>query len=219
MKLYVVGSSKTEFKELDDIRVPFLTDVKHNEINIDFLNPWYCEITGLYHLINNTNDDIIGLEQYRRYFLSNNGKTRLGKEEINLLLKDYDIICAKEHYPNRNGPCIYCWPIKTGKKEKFEIFLNILEKYDKNMANYFRNYLNGQWHIQGNLVVGKREILEKYLNWLLTIMIEYNKIIKLTSENIRINAYISEFFLGAWLTYYKYKLYFNKYTNAGIIVD
>ena len=74
------------------------------------------------------------------------------------------------------------------------------------MANYFRNYLKGQWHIQGNLVIGKRNILEDYLNWLLNIMVEYNKVVKLTNENTRINAYISEFFLGAWLTFNKYKL-------------
>lgn len=219
MKLYVVGNSKTDFSELDEIRVPFLTDVKHKEKNIDFLNPWYCEITGLYHLVNNTTDDIIGLEQYRRYFLASDGKTRLCENDIRSLLSKNDIICAKEHYPNGNGPCIYCWPINTGKKAKFEMFLAVLEQQDKSMADYFRNYLQGQWHIQGNLVIGRREILENYLNWLLDIMIDYNEIVKLSAENYRINAYISEFFLGAWLSYYNYKLHFNKYMNAGKIID
>lgn len=219
MKIYVVGSTKTNFPQLDCIRETFLTDVKHNDTNIDFLNPWYCEITGLYHLVHNSIDDIIGLEQYRRYFLSTDGKTRLSEKEINDILKEYDIICAKEHYPNGNGHCIYCWPINTGKKEKFEIFLTILEKQNKEMANYFRNYLQGQWHIQGNLVIGKRKILEEYLDWLLNIMIDYNQIVKLTPDNKRINAYISEFFLGAWLSYHKYKLHFNKYMNAGRIID
>lgn len=219
MQIYVVGSTNTKFPQLDKIRKTFLTDIKHAEANIDFLNPWYCEITGLYHLIYNSTDSIIGLEQYRRYFLSSDGQSRLTENEINDKLKDFDIICAKEHYPNGNGPCIYCWPINTGKKAKFEIFLSILENRDKKMADYFRNYLQGQWHIQGNLVIGKRKILEDYLYWLLDILVEYNKIVKLTLDNKRINAYISEFFLGTWLSYYGYKLYFAKYMNAGKIID
>ena len=57
MKIYVVGSSKDTFLPLNDIREKFLVDVKHETKNIDFLNPWFCEITGLYHLWQNNNDD------------------------------------------------------------------------------------------------------------------------------------------------------------------
>lgn len=219
MKICVVGGSKNDFSNLDCIREKFLTDEKHSGPNIDFLNPWYCELTGLYYILNNSNDDIVGLEQYRRYFLSADGKTRLSEEEIKAKLNEYDIICAKEHYPNGNGPCIYCWPINTEKKEKFETFLSVLSKRDSKMADFFRNYLQGQWHIQGNLVIGKRKILEEYMDWFLDIMIEYNKEVKLTINTKRIDAYISEFFLGAWLSYHNYKLYFNKYINVNKVID
>lgn len=50
MKIYVVGNSKNKFLSLDNIREKFLIDQKHEEENIDFLNPWYCELTGLYYL-------------------------------------------------------------------------------------------------------------------------------------------------------------------------
>ena len=69
MKIYVVGNSKDLFLKLDNIREKFLVDQSHDGDNIDDLNPWYCELTGLYHLWKNTTDDIIGLEHYRRYFV------------------------------------------------------------------------------------------------------------------------------------------------------
>lgn len=56
--------------QLDDIREKFIIDEKHEGDNIDFLNLWYCELTGLYYLLKHTKDDIIGLEHYRRYFTS-----------------------------------------------------------------------------------------------------------------------------------------------------
>lgn len=68
MKIYVVGSSKNKFFTLDNIREKFLIDEKHTDTNIDFLNPWYSELTGLYHLWKNDKDDVVGLEHYRTGF-------------------------------------------------------------------------------------------------------------------------------------------------------
>jgi hypothetical protein len=70
MKIYVVGSSKNKFLPLDSIREKFLIDQQHEGANIDFLNPWYCELTGLYWLWKNSTENIVGLEHYRRYFVN-----------------------------------------------------------------------------------------------------------------------------------------------------
>lgn len=58
MKIYVVGSSENKFLPLDNIREKFLIDEKHEGDNIDFLNPWYCELTGLYYWKTNGPDCI-----------------------------------------------------------------------------------------------------------------------------------------------------------------
>ena len=91
MKIYVVGSSKNNFLPLDNIREKFLIDQKHEGDNIDFLNPWYCELTGLYYLWKHCDDDIVGLEHYRRYFVNGKGNL-LSENEIRNILKNYDVI-------------------------------------------------------------------------------------------------------------------------------
>ena len=106
MKIYVVGSSKNKFLPLDDIREKFLIDQPHDGDNIDFLNPWYCELTGLYYLWKHVDDDIVGLEHYRRYFVNSKNKL-LSENDINNILNEYDII-APYQYNKRNE--WYCNP-------------------------------------------------------------------------------------------------------------
>ena len=61
MKIYVIGGKNTKFLDFGEERQKFLVDEKHEGKNIDFLNPWYCELTGLYHL--NIIEDILSMKK------------------------------------------------------------------------------------------------------------------------------------------------------------
>ena len=204
MKIYVVGSSKNKFLPLDDIREKFLIDQPHEGDNIDFLNPWYCELTGLYYLWKHVDDDIVGLEHYRTYFWKDGHP--ITKDEINEELKKGDIICGGY---NRS-----LWGSKTLAIElqkctkALDPFLKTLYIKDPEFTKYFVNYLNHLKIWAFNLFIGKKEILNEWLTFFFDIMIDFEKISPIgpATKTNRREGFFAEFMFGAWLEYKGYKI-------------
>ena len=204
MKIYVVGSSKNKFLPLDNIREKFLIDQKHDGDNIDFLNPWYCELTGLYYLWKHCDDDIVGLEHYRTYFWKDGHP--INEEQIKEELKKGDIICGGY---NRS-----LWGSKNLAIElqrctnALNPFMETLYKIDSKFADYFNFYLSNLKVWAFNLFVGKKEILNNWLNFFFDVIIEFEKqcpIGPATRTNRR-EGFFAEFMFGAWLEYKGYKI-------------
>jgi hypothetical protein len=132
MSIYVVGSSKNLFLECDNIREKFIVDAKHEGDNIDHLNPWYCELTGLYYLWKNSTSKFVGLEHYRRFFASpTKTKQRMTKAEAENILKDHDIITCTFRHPK--GMCGYKWFFVDHRGDDIDAFIDILdEKFNGN---------------------------------------------------------------------------------------
>ena len=205
MKIFVVGSSKNKFLPMDDIRERFVVDQPHEGDNIDFLNPWYCELTGLYYLWKNINDDIVGLEHYRTYFWKD--KRPISKQRILDILKDNDIICSGYSYPVRNA--IYLFQ----KYDKHlngitNVVLDNIKKHDEGLEEYFRKFLNGQSLYPCNMFIGKKEIIDKWCNFIFPLLIDIEKESPIgpKTNTLRREGYITEFLFGAWLEYNKYKI-------------
>ncbi len=208
MKIYVVGSTKNKFLPLDNIREKFLINVKHTGNNIDFLNPWYCELTGLYYLWQNCNDEIVGLEHYRRYFWSNKNNKLLNEKEINTILNDYDIIVSGYSYPVPWGPKYLIEELNKCTKNKVELFLKVLNKKDEKLGNYFNSFLHKQWLYNCNCFIGPKKILDEWCEFFFDLIIEFEKTCPIgpgTNTNRR-EGYFAEFLFGAWLEYKKYKI-------------
>lgn len=125
MKIYVVGSSKNKFFKLDESREKFLIDKPHEGDNIDNVNPWYCEMTGLYYLWKHVDDEIVGLEHYRRYMT--NANKPITEAEAKTLLENYDLLCPIAQYSKTK-------PVKTfvdltKKWGDFNYFLQFVKRY------------------------------------------------------------------------------------------
>ena len=204
MKIYVVGSSKNKFLPLDDIREKFLIDQPHEGDNIDFLNPWYCELTGLYYLWKHVDDDIVGLEHYRRYFVNEKGEL-LGENKIREILKDNDVICRKWVFKEHNQKNTYqLW--NTPNHKHIVKFFSLLPKNEK---NFFEKKFNESTHFaQCNMFICKKEIISKYMNWFFDYVINWTS--KELKSSPRIIGYISEFIFGYWLELNNYKIHWNK---------
>ena len=201
MKIYVVGSSKNSFLPLDNIREKFFVDETHDGDNIDFLNPWYCELTGLYYLCKNVDDNIVGLEHYRRYFVNECGNL-LSENDINCLLKTNDVICRKCMFSMYNHKTAIEILNKTGVTPYLEKFLTTLPQDE---TNFILNALNNNdFFEQCNMCICKSTILEEWLNWFIEHAIIF------TSHELfnkpRIIGYIAEYVFGCFLKYRHYKI-------------
>ena len=200
MKIYVVGNSKNKFLPLDNIREKFLVDQPHEGDNIDYLNPWYCELTGLYYLWKHVDDDIVGLEHYRRYFVNNKNKL-LSEKEIEKLLKDCDILCNLSNAYSEKRP-IKTWLIQNNKWLEMQKFL-VFAKYYIGIDYYNEciKYLNGSKHHMCNMFICRKELINEYCKFIFNLTFAYIEAEKYYGRDIplRIIGYFTEFLFGAWL--------------------
>ena len=195
--------------------------------NISEKNETYNEITLLYWAWKNTSQNYIGFAHYRRYLVypeNNNFFSKIGRKlfkniikneskekKINKILNDfsdkiekdvekYDIILPKpiympktlrEHYKEFHIVKHYD---ETGNiiREKFpEIYKNFVQASGKNTI------------FIANMFVLKREIFEKYCDFLFTILFELEKRIEVPTENQqkRVFGFISERLFTIYIDY------------------
>lgn len=143
--------------------------------NISQKNSSYCELTGMYWIWKNQQDDIVGLTHYRRFF----GKPDelLSMEEAKAILKDCDIIVAKRQWVEKNV------------KVQFEEFHNkedlallrtiIVEKYPEYQQS-FDCAMSKCFLFSFNMLVCKKEIFDQYCTWLFDILAECERRTDLT---------------------------------------
>lgn len=195
MSIYVVGATHNMFPELDEGREKFLIDTKHEGENIDSLNPWYCELTGLYHLWKNGDSYYVGLEHYRRFFCSaRHPKRRMAVDEATEILGKADMIVTEYNH----GPkyCALDWFRDSKYLGHLDRFLAVLPETDR---KGFTAYLKLHTLIQCNMFIGKRPVMERWCNYIFPLLEAYSKVEPLTEANRRMPGYFAEHIFGYWL--------------------
>ena len=177
--------------------------------NISSLNPYFCELTGLYWAWKNIDSDYIGLVHYRRYFsesrkIPKDEKLKfnilLNSTEIEKILESTDVILPKkrkyyienlyDHYKHT----MYIEPLDETRKIIEEKYPDYLEEFDKlhkrTSAHMF------------NMFIMKKEILNEYCTWLFDILFELEKRIDMKQYDnfhARFFGRISELLLDVWI--------------------
>lgn len=207
MKIYVVGSSKDKFFKLDESREKFLIDKQHEGDNIDNVNPWYCEMTGLYYLWKHVDDEIVGLEHYRRYMTNSNKP--ITEAEAKVLLEDYDLLCPIAQYSKTKPVKTYI--TLTKKWDDFNYFLQFVKRYvseDYYQACIFT--LDSSYHLLGNMFIARKKFCDDYCDFIFDVLDNFMKFCKFTHHNLskRICGYLTEFLFKAYCLCYnkKYKI-------------
>ena len=180
--------------------------------NISNKNQNYCELTGLYWIWKNSNDDIIGICHYRRFlskfYYSNNSKYYLDGKDIDELFNKYNLILPKRFY--------YKGSVKSNFKvapnlKDMEILRDVINEISPEYLNAFDEYVNRQYTYFCNIMITTKELLNEYCDWLFKILYKMEE--TLNPEDYlyddyrrRMFGFLSERLLNIWVIKNKEKL-------------
>lgn len=218
-----VCASRKNLNDVAKLKLPsnrkvITTEVSGFEDNIDSLNPWYCEASILYDLWKNSTADIIGLEHYRRFFVSN-GKI-LNEEQIKSKLNKNDIIACEMKL---NSPTVIegfkkgfvGFPWTKTKRCKIDWmltdFLKHLSANEKyaDVSKFMKNELNhSNAFFKGNMFIARRSAIVPWFEMMFTELESYlkSKDVKLNDSNLRSIGWLFEFLFLPWCHYAKLKI-------------
>ncbi|TKT55925.1 DUF4422 domain-containing protein [Rhizobium sp. LC145] len=196
--------------------------------NISGKNDSFCELTALYWIWKNTKDqDYVGLFHYRRHlrfstneayedqwglvqyeriddrYIEDNNLTDSG---VSYFINDFDIILPKlwdvrnagsisleDHY--RKAPHQHISDYETALqiiREKYPDYGKFIDTINRTSAGYFTN-----------MFVMRREIYNKYCEWLFDVLFELEKRIDISSystQERRIFGFISEWLFNIFIS-------------------
>ena len=188
--------------------------------NISEKNPTFCELTGLYWGWKNLKSDYWGLVHYRRHFTLETKPLITRKERMKSILpaaklnklinskngkENYDLILPKRrkyyietlysHYEHT----LHVTPLNRTRDI-------IAERCPEYLAEFDRIQERRGAHMF-NMMIGRREIMDKYCEWLFDILFALEKDIEEDEEfkpnynkfHARFYGRISELLLDVWL--------------------
>lgn len=172
--------------------------------NISEKNPYFCELTALYWGWKNLNAEYIGLAHYRRHFSCRSGKWKysliLTKEEAERFLEKADVVLPKKrqyfieslssHYKH------------THDMEHLELTREIIRKRCPEYVDTFDSVMNQTSAHMFNMMIMKRDILDRYCSWLFPILFALEEEVdvkNLSAFDARLFGRVSELLLDVWL--------------------
>lgn len=198
MKIYTAGSNDKKFLDRNYTTESFFVNEKHDKENIDNLNPWYCEITALYYLQKHCDDDIMGLDQYRKAFI-------LTDNQISEILKDNDIII---HSTNIEPKTRLWWLDKWGYTSCCQKMYAVIKYLYPDCAEHYMNALQAYKSCQHNMFICNRKTFNLYCNWLFSILDLFSSSFDLKQMPLRSLALVIELTcLNTFIEYHKLKVY------------
>lgn len=136
---------------------------EHDKENINVLNPYINEATGLYFIWKNKKDKIVGMCHYRRFFWYNDNILSLKDSEK--ILEEYDMIVTSKVQFNKG---IY-EQLRSEIENPY-----VLDKYYRILVDkepQLEEWFKLKSFSAKEMFVCKRELLNKYCEWLFSLII------------------------------------------------
>ena len=176
----------------------------NNLDNINILNPYANELTGLYHIWKHCNEEIVGLVHYRRFFLCT---FKTAKE----ILKKYDIIITEDVIFNKG--------IYEQLRSEIEN-VDILDKYYNKLCDIepeLKEWFKLKQFNNREMFICKKELINKYCEWIFPIILpifkEFLEEDKDKVRNKRMIGHLSERLFSYWICKNKLNCYRMEYID------
>lgn len=199
-----------------------LTDDLFEKGNIAAKNPTFCELTALYWIWKNDADNrFIGLNHYRRFFLSKKNKGEIvSEDEIRSSLEKSDIILPRKLIFRYDIRRFYC--LTTGYEKDLLLIGKIIDKRYPEYLDTYHFFLSGKEMVYANMFVMSRDKLDAYCRWLFDILFQAEKELDMsgyTQAEKRVFGYIGELLLNVWVIHNKLKVDYFEIINTEINDD
>ena len=172
--------------------------------HISELNPYFCELTGLYWAWKNLQADYIGLAHYRRHFAG----SRL-PDKWDSVLKQRDIandleqirvfVPRKRRYWIETLYSHYAHTLYSSQLDETRKI--IAERHPAYTASFDKTIKQG-WGYMFNMMIMERPLLDSYCEWLFDILFTLRERVGekgLTPFHSRYYGRVSEILLNVWL--------------------
>lgn len=215
MSMYVVSHKKVDLTLPEGYHIIAVGNDKDQVINktfsddigdnIAFKNSSYCELTALYWLWKNTQDERLGLCHYRRMFmyeeLDNNNIVPF--TELEELLKKYDIVLPPIYHNDRT---VYEHYVSDHIKADIDNVGRVIADVYPNYKEAFTHIMNGNNEYGFNIFASNRILMDEYCNWVFDILQRVEFITDITDYDDyqkRIFGFLSERLFTTWIYHKK----------------
>lgn len=169
-------------------------------INISEKNDSYCELTALYWIWKNTNYDAYGLVHYRRYFQGRVKNSIANKKELCNWLIDSDMVVAKPR--NYVIETVYTHYSRAHYRKDILLAKQVVTELYPSYKYSFDAVMNQSSLSLYNMFVMKKAVMEKYCEWLFSILAECENRIDVTGydrHQQRVIGFLGERLFNVWL--------------------
>jgi len=169
--------------------------------NISKKNPYYSEMTGLYWVWKNYSDsEYVGFCHYRRFF-----SKKITDENVETYFKKSDVLMVDPSLKIHNR-LNFLKNYVCG--EDVFIVAKVLKKLYPDYFKTFCKYSNDFLDYPFNMFVCRKDVFDKYAEWIFSVLFECEKYIKYSpySRGRRVFAYLAEYLTPVFFLHNNFRI-------------
>lgn len=172
-------------------------------------NSKYNELTGVYWIWKNVQEDIVGICHYRRFFVTLSGKSAnllfhkrtgfLTETDINRLLANHDMVVHNKTYFGTSNQKQFCKNLSPLYLEAAEAVIS--EKYPDYLESY-RTVMNRKYAHLLNMCIVRKGLFDEYCQWLFPILFQTEEYLQKNAPALKSDrslGMIGERLLDVWI--------------------